>query len=125
MAKTLLEKRNAVTISQSRVFENPLRAAPGERVPVSMTAIKPMNATQPMLTGTAMKPTIIAVIMASTCQASGLTPFGIGENQMRAPTITGIRNRESAFLSIIDSFVSVWDTLMRIVQIILYTLYKI
>ena len=82
-----------------------MSAAPGERVPVSMTAIKPMNATQPMLTGTAMKPTIIAVIMARTCQASGLTPFGIGENQMRAPTITGIKNLERVFLSLINSFV--------------------
>jgi len=64
-----LATRRAATINQTVLFENPERAGPIFRIPVRVVIITPMMTTAPMGRGERIKPKIVAMKIASSCQA--------------------------------------------------------
>src|SRR6478735_5962787 len=89
------EMKNATTISQIVVFENPDSASAGSSTPVTTVATRPTIVTAPIGSGRAMTPTMVATKIANMCQAGASTPAGGGTNQSTTPTTSGIAVRTS------------------------------
>ena len=82
-------------MSQTVLLANPARASPILRTPVMVVTITPMITTAPMGTGLRISPKMVAAKIARRCQASGLTPAGMGEYQMITPMMMTMRPRKT------------------------------
>ena len=79
---TAFATRNATTTSSTLEFAKPAKALAGSTVPVSTTA--PTASSEAVRSGKALTMTekIAAAKTANRCQASLVSPAGIGANQM-------------------------------------------
>ena len=80
-------------MSQMVEFPKPLSAfnidlagSPGARTWVAAQRVIPIIAMVPIDAALEMIPTMVAIKIASKCQAFGFTPSGTGINQMATPT---------------------------------------
>ena len=91
------ETKNAITISHITRSPKPLTDCSTVSVPVRLVAVSPNTATTPIGNGLVMMPTMVAMKMASRCQAWISTPSGGGVNHTTTPTASVPASRSDLF----------------------------